>query len=130
MYSIISKHSPYWVHTSTLVFILSFFTILLSCSEAPTCAPSICDSEPALVEPVDPVYPRLARQAGIEGDVILTYIVDINGQVRNVTVVQSDIKMLEDAAVRAVSQYKYSPAICYGRPVESEVTTTIKFRLT
>ena len=130
MYSIVTKHSSYCVHTSTLVFILSFFTILLSCSDAPTYALSICDSEPALVEKVDPVYHRLARQAGIEGDVILTYIVDINGQVRNVTVVQSDIKMLEDAAVRAVSQYKYSPAICYGRPVESEVTTTIKFRLT
>ena len=115
---------------------LTYLLLLVLISFAPACQDSRvstlldCDSEPALVEKVDPVYPRLARQAGIEGDVILTYIVDINGQVRNVTVVQSDIKMFEEAAVRAVSQYKYSPAICYGRPVESQVTTTIEFRLT
>lgn len=130
MYSIISKHSPYWVHTSALVFILSFFTILLSCSEAPTYAPSICGSEPTLIEKVEPKYPRLARQAGLEGDVILTYLVDVSGIVKDIKVVKSDMKSFEDAAVRAVSQYKYSPAICYGRPAESEVTTTIEFRLT
>ena len=109
MYSIISKQSPYWVHTSTLVFILSFFTILLSCSEAPTYAPSICGSEPTLIEKVEPEYPRLARNAGLEDDIVLSYVVDIFGRVRDIKIIQSNIEMLGEAAVRAVNQYKYSP---------------------
>lgn len=104
--------------------------LLTSCADPGVFTAADCGSEPTLIKKVDPVYPRFSRQAGLEGDVILTYIVDVSGIVKDVKVIRGDSKSFEDAAVRAVSQYKYSPAICYGRPVESEVTTTIEFRLT
>ena len=103
--------------------------VIISCSNSELLTLPDCSSGPTLIEKVEPEYPRLARQAALEGDVILTYIVDVSGKVKDIKVVKADMKSFEDAAVRAVSQYKYSPTICYGRPVESEVTTTIEFRL-
>ncbi|MCH8028255.1 MAG: energy transducer TonB [candidate division Zixibacteria bacterium] len=103
--------------------------VIISCSNSALLTPPDCGSEPTLIENVEPEYPRLARNAGLEDDIVLSYVVDIFGRVRDIKIIQSNIEMLGEAAVRAVNQYKYSPAICYGRPVESEVTTTIEFRL-
>ena len=90
---------------------------------------SDCNDEPQLIRKVEPEYPRLARQAGLEGDVLLSFTVDRTGNVSNIEIVTSGIASLDEAARVAVSQYQYSPASCMGRPVESRVTVVIEFRL-
>ena len=80
---------------------------------------------------VPPQYPRRAAERGIEGCVILKYVVTEVGSVRDPQVVQSIPKGIFDrAAIRAALRYKYKPLIRDGNAVEVEgVTQRITFVL-
>jgi TonB family protein len=82
----------------------------------------------ALVEHVNPQYPSQARSHGIGGDVILDATIAQNGLVSKVTVV-SGPGILTNAAVAAVRQWRFSPALLDGKPVEFQKRVTIVFRL-
>ena len=75
---------------------------------------------------VGPVYPELARAAGIEGVVILEAIIDPEGRVQNVEVLRS-IPFLEEAAIAAVERWEYEPTLLNGVPVPVVVTVTVRF---
>jgi len=77
---------------------------------------------------VDPVFPRLARIAGISGAVILEAIIDEEGNISEIKIL-SGHPLLRDAAVEAVRQWKYSPTILNGEPVPVVATVTIVFKL-
>jgi TonB family protein len=81
-----------------------------------------------LVKKVAPVYPPLARQARIQGTVILNVVIDKSGNVYDVQLV-SGHPMLAPAAVEAVKQWKYRPYLLNGEPVEVETTVQVIFRL-
>jgi len=81
---------------------------------------------PRLVSSVQPVYPAMARNAGIEGDVVMDTTIDRAGNVTNVKVV-SGPPMLRQAALDALRQWKYEPSQLNGEPVPVQVTVTIKF---
>ena len=81
-----------------------------------------------LVVRVDPVYPETARVAHVSGAVILQVTVDEEGAVSEVEVL-SGHPLLNEAAVRAVKQWRYSPTLLNGEPVPVMATVTVIFRL-
>ena len=83
---------------------------------------------PRLIKVVDPVYPPLARQARVEGVVILEVQADIYGRIQAVKVLRS-IPLLDQAAIDAVRQWVYEPAVIGGRPREITFTVTVRFSL-
>jgi periplasmic protein TonB len=83
---------------------------------------------PTRVLYVEPVYPHIALAARKEGTVILQAVIDENGSVREVKVLRS-IQLLDDAAVRAVSQWKFTPTLLNGVPVPVVMTVTVGFTL-
>ena len=82
---------------------------------------------PALVERVEPEYPPLAVRAKLQGVVILEALVDRQGRVENVRVLRS-IPLLDNAAIAAVRQWRYSPLLLNGQP-RFVLTVTLSFRL-
>ena len=80
---------------------------------------------------VPPQYPRRAAERGIEGCVVLKYVVTEVGSVRDPVVIQSIPQGIFDrAAIRAALRYKYKPLIRDGNAVEVEgVTQRITFVL-
>ena len=81
-----------------------------------------------LVQKVEPAYPPLARAARVQGDVVLSAIIDSNGQITNLQLV-SGHPMLVPAAIAAVKQWRYKPYLLNGQPVEVETTITVIFSL-
>jgi periplasmic protein TonB len=77
---------------------------------------------------VRPLYPEYARVARIEGTVVLEAILDRNGRVDQLRVVKS-VPLLDQAALDAVRQWRYSPTVLNGQPVAVLMTITIKFTL-
>jgi TonB family protein len=75
-----------------------------------------------------PVYPRLALETRIEGDVVLEATVTENGQVQNLVVI-SGHPLLASAAVQAVSKWQYHPFLLNGEPVRKQTRITVTFKL-
>ena len=86
------------------------------------------DSPPEPLLRVPPAYPDLARESGVEGTVQVRAFICACGQVSNVSVVSS-IPLLDEAAVTAVEQWIYKPALANGEPVTTWVTIPVKFSL-
>jgi len=83
---------------------------------------------PQLVREVAPVYPEIARQARVEGAVILEATTDTYGQIASVKVLRS-IPLLDQAAVDALKQWVYEPMIINGKPQSVTFTVTMQFKL-
>jgi len=81
-----------------------------------------------LIQKVEPQYPTLARSARVQGDVVLSAIIDTSGQITNLQLV-SGHPMLVPAAIAAVTQWRYKPYLLNGQPVEVETTITVIFSL-
>ncbi|SHK02193.1 energy transducer TonB [Rhodothermus profundi] len=74
-------------------------------------------------------YPELARKAGMEGLVVVQFVVEPDGSVSNIQVVRSAGRLLDEAAVRAVRQLRFKPGRQRGRPVRVRYALPIRFRL-
>jgi len=83
---------------------------------------------PKRIKKVDPRYPEVARQARVEGTVIVEATTDIYGRVTNLKVLRS-IPLLDKAAIEAVKQWVYEPAIINGKPREVSFTVSVQFKL-
>ena len=77
---------------------------------------------------VDPVYPPLARQARVEGQVILQLQISKSGDIEDIRLV-SGHPMLAPAAIEAVRKWKYKPFLLNGEPVPVETKVTVSFTL-
>jgi protein TonB len=84
--------------------------------------------EPKRIQYLVPEYPELARRAGISGTVILEAVLDVNGRVQSVRVLKS-VTLLDEAAIRAVRQWRYTPTELNGVPVQVLMTITVNFAL-
>jgi len=80
-----------------------------------------------LIHKVEPDYPLLARQARIQGDVVLAAVISRDGAVENLQVV-SGHPMLIPSALHAVQQWRYRPFLVSGEPVEVETKIIVTFR--
>ncbi len=85
-------------------------------------------TEGLLIHKVQPTYPPLARQARIQGQVILTAVISKGGTIEGLKLVQGH-PMLAPAAIDAVKQWRYKPYILNGEPVEVETQITVNFTL-
>lgn len=83
---------------------------------------------PAKIVHVDPVYPAIARSAGVQGLVILEAVISTTGAVENVKVLRS-APLLDRAAIDAVRAWRYTPTRLNGVPVPVLITITINFTL-
>lgn len=81
-----------------------------------------------IVAQPQPVYPALARQARIQGNVVLHAIIDKDGRVGQLEVV-SGHPLLVQSALDAVKQWRYQPTQLNGDPVEVDTTITVTFVL-
>ena len=75
------------------------------------------------------VYPEAARRAGVEGQVVVQFIVDPQGRVIQPVVLRSPDDLLSEAALAAVRGSKFTPGIQRGRPVHVRFAVPITFRL-
>jgi TonB family protein len=100
-----------------------------SISKLPVALPARPKSElvPAtLISRTAPVYPSMARQMGISGAVLMTVTISPKGTVTAVQVI-SGAPQLRQAAVSAVRQWRYKPAMLNGQPAESAAEVQINF---
>jgi periplasmic protein TonB len=81
-----------------------------------------------LIYRVQPAYPPLARQARIQGQVVLRAVISREGAIENLQVL-SGHPMLAPAAVEAVRQWRYRPYYLNNSPVEVETQVTVNFVL-
>jgi protein TonB len=107
-------------------------------SSVPTAVPKVATpqrvrvsqgvSQGLLIHKVQPQYPPLARQARIQGTVVLQALIGKDGNIQNLHVV-SGHPMLTNAALEAVKEWKYKPYYLNGEPVEVETTINVNFTL-
>ena len=82
---------------------------------------------PRVISETKPVYPATARQAGVEGSVVVRIVIDKAGNVVDAKAIAGP-EILRGAAVDAVRQWRYEPSILSGQPVSVQMPVTIPFR--
>jgi len=83
---------------------------------------------PQKIKDAAPRYPAIAQAAGVQGRVILEAVISEEGAVRDVRVLRSE-PLLDDAAVEAVRQWRFTPTLLNGQPVPVVMTVTVAFSL-
>jgi len=87
------------------------------------------DVKPArLLSSVAPAYPQMARNQRISGSVVLDALIDGNGRVSAMKII-SGSPLLHQAAMDAVRQWKYQPAMLNGQATSMHLTVTVQFKL-
>ncbi len=83
------------------------------------------------VSQVPPMYPRRAQMDGISGWVRLTFIINEDGSVRDIEVVEASPRrgIFDHEASRALARWKFNPQTVDGRPVPATATITINFNM-
>jgi periplasmic protein TonB len=81
-----------------------------------------------LIQRVQPVYPLLARQARIQGTVVLRAVISREGRIEKLQVA-SGHPLLVQAAMDAVRQWRYRPYVLNNEPVEVDTQVTVNFVL-
>jgi len=85
-------------------------------------------SQGLLIKKVTPNYPPLARQARIQGQVLLQAEISKEGTIQNLQLI-SGHPMLAPAAIEAVKQWRYKPYLLNGEPVAVETQVVVNFSL-
>jgi protein TonB len=83
-------------------------------------------AQASLLQQVKPVYPPLAKQARIQGVVLLEAVINKEGSIDNLRVI-SGHPLLTQAAIDAVRQWRYKPTLLNNEPVEVVTTITVNF---
>jgi protein TonB len=81
-----------------------------------------------LILKVSPIYPEIAWRSRIEGKVRLEAVIDEEGNVTRVSVVDGH-PLLREASIDAVKQWKYTPTIQNGEPIPVCATIILTFRI-
>jgi len=108
--------------------------VFLELKDAPTAAPASSTSSSGTQQPVvlykkEPVYTEEARNAKLQGTVVLATTIGTDGRAGNIQVLKSLGLGLDEKAIEAVKQWKFRPAIQDGKPVESTHHVEVLFRL-
>jgi TonB family protein len=86
-------------------------------------------SRPFLLSRIEPEYSEEARQAGLQGTVLLYAQIDPSGNAVNLRVLHGLGMGLDARAIEAVSRWRFQPGMKDGRPVTVEATVEVNFRL-
>ena len=88
----------------------------------------IVEQKPELIKFVNPVYPEMARRAGLQGQVLVAFIVTREGRVAEPRVLKGP-EIFRTAALEAVRQFQFEPAMQNDRGVAVRMTIPIRFSL-
>jgi protein TonB len=86
-------------------------------------------SRPELITSVPVEYTEPARRARVNGVVIVEAVIDEQGDVVRTRVMKGLPMGLDKAAEKAASQWKFKPAMAYGKPVKVFYTLTVNCQL-
>jgi len=96
----------------------------------PTYRPEEVDQQPVLLRSVPLQYPYRAKRDNIEGWVMLRFVVDKDGSVKEVNVAAAEpTGVFEEVAVKAVKRYRFKPAVKNGETVNCMMAQRIRFDL-
>jgi protein TonB len=95
----------------------------------PPIAVSGAVTRPVIIDRVEPQYTEMARRARLEGTVIVQATIDTSGQVIDIKVLKRLPMGLDQAAIDAVSRWRFKPATLYGRAVKVFYSLTVNFRV-
>ena len=84
--------------------------------------------DPKKIKDVQPVYPPIAQSARVQGIVIIEATIGKDGSVKDAKVLRS-VPLLDQAALDAVRQWKFTPTLLNGVPVAVIMTVTVNFTL-
>jgi TonB family protein len=84
---------------------------------------------PIVLRRVQPVYPRPALVARMNGFVIVECIIDRAGVVRDAKVLRSSSALFEPSALEAVQKWEFAPGSLHGRPVDTIFDLTVTFTI-
>ena len=87
------------------------------------------DNKPEARVRIKPVYPFEMRRSGLKGEVVVGFIVDSTGEVRDPYVVRSSNPGFEEAAIQAVLKWKFKPGKKGGVAVNTRVAQPLSFSL-
>jgi TonB family protein len=113
---------------------LSHGTVELACGEVVPFSPSTYRAgngviRPELIYKVEPDYAEMARKAKLQGVVVLYVVVDPSGHTTNISVMKSLGLGLDQKAVEAVLQWRFTPGTKEGVPVAVAATIEVNFKL-
>jgi TonB family protein len=84
---------------------------------------------PQVVEQARPIYPFAMRLSGMRGEVVVDFIVDIEGRVRNPYVIRSLNPSFDEPAIDAVRKWRFEPGMAGDRPVPTHMQVPILFQM-
>jgi len=88
------------------------------------------DESPVVISSTKPFYPFRARMRNVTGEVEVKFLVNKNGNVGRIIILESNPKGTFDRSViRSLSSWRFMPGKVQGKAVSTWVITTIKFRL-
>jgi protein TonB len=88
------------------------------------------DQAPLATVRTRPVYPYRARRLNLNGSVDVRFLVDAQGRVSQITILQAKPpKLFDENVLKALDTWRFSPGKVNGRPVSTWVTTTIEFKI-
>jgi protein TonB len=106
------------------LFVILALALIAGCATPPKIQlPPVAILQPA------PRYPFEMRKAGVSGEVQLVFIVDVDGNTRDVHALKSTNLVFERAAIEAVEQWKFKPGTIDGRPINTRSVITIPFTI-
>jgi len=90
-----------------------------------------CDDmqSPELVKKVQPNYPPIARSNGEQGRVVFYAVIESDGTLSHLTLIQRAAPTLESAASDAIRQWHYKPAACSSTPIRMQTSIPVDFWL-
>ena len=83
---------------------------------------------PSVVYKTQPVYPQEAKDQKVQGEVTVAVLVGKDGSVESTSVIDGP-ELLQQAAIDAVSQWRFRPGMKDGEPVQVKATISLNFRL-
>jgi TonB family protein len=87
------------------------------------------EREPVIIRQIQPVYPEIARTAGIEGTVFANLWITREGRVHEVVIVKTDSELFNQAVIDAARQWIFEPAMMKTGPVPVWLTVPFHFTL-
>jgi protein TonB len=87
------------------------------------------EQQPVPIKQVEPVYPEIARRAGVEGTVWVKILVDKEGKAEKAVVMKSDNEIFDKNAIEAALGWVFTPAMMNNGPVRVWAAVPFRFKL-
>lgn len=82
-----------------------------------------------LTRGMPPIYPRRARNVGLEGEVLMVVKILENGRAVGARILRSSSPLFDEAAVACVKKWRFDPATKKGKPVAVWYEATVRFTI-